>query len=247
MNAVQAMSEQEFQDYVRQANWFMRGQMDQNQKDYQLATYPRFDWDQWRGELVFSSAGTPKVVARIQVVGSLSTKAGAWLWAWANPGMLDAVKRASVLARQFGTERGITRLIQPKWPARESDAWEMTAVAAKLSNAKGAFRCPSPDGYTFMIFTDVAAVSDRKRVFGAQTCAHVLEEQRPILLVSRELDGEVLAVCGGEDDTSETVRMLTLDKLLALDPTLALLADMPDGWAAMRESEHDDWVRSKAE
>jgi hypothetical protein len=240
------MSEQEFQDYVRQANWFMRGQIDQNQKEFQLAGYHRFDWDQWRGELVFSSGGTPKVLATIQVVGSLSTKGGAWLWAWANPGMLDAVKRASVKTREFGTERGLLRLIQPKWPAKESDAWEMTAVTAKLADAKGAFKSPSPDGFTFMIFTDIRAVSDRKRIFGAQTCAHVLEQDRPILLVSRELDGEVLAVCGGEDDTPETVRMLGLDKLLDLDPTLAQLADMPDGWAAMRESDADDWVRSKA-
>jgi hypothetical protein len=45
-----------------------------------------------------------------------------------------------------------------------------------------------------------------------------------------------LALCGGENDSAETTRTLTLDKLLELDPTLSLLADMPDGW-----------VRSKAE
>ncbi len=241
------MSEQEFQDYLRQSNWQMRAQIDQNQKDFKLATYHRFDWDPWRGELVFSSAGTPKVVARIQVVGTFSSKAGSWLWAWANSGLLEPVRRAVLKTRQFGEERGVIRLIQPRWAAKESDAWEMTALTFRLAEAKGAFKCPSPDGFTFMIFTDLREVSDRKRVFGAQTCSHVLEEDKPILLLSRELDGEVLAVCGGENDTAATTRPVSLEKLLDLDPTLSLLADMPDGWVAMRESADDDWVRSKAE
>lgn len=241
------MSEQEFQDYARQANWFMRGQIDQNQKDFKLDSFPRFDWDPWRGELVFSVGGDPKVVARIQVAGTLSTKSNAWLWSWANPGMLDAVKRAALKAREFGTERGLLRLIQPKWPAKESDAWEMTAVTSKLIDAKGAFKCPSPDGFTFLVITELREVSDRKRIFGARTCAHVLEEDRPVLLLSRETNGEVLALCGGDNDTSQTLRNIPLDKLLSLDPELSLLADMPDGWVALRESPNDEWLRSKSE
>jgi hypothetical protein len=241
------MSEQEFQDYLRQANWFMRGQMDENRKAFRLDSYLRFDWDQWRGELVFSSGGTPKVVAKIQIVGSLSAKSNAWVWAWAVPGYLASVRQAVLRTKEFGTERGIIRLMQPMWAAKESDAWEMTAVTSKLAEAKGAYRCPSQDGFTYMIFTDIRTVSDRKRVFGAQTCSHVLEEDQPVLLVSRELDGEVLAVCGGENDSAATARVLPLNQLLDLDPTLALLADMPDGWVALRESPDHDWVRSKSE
>lgn len=241
------MSEQEVQDFLRQAKWFMRSLIEQNEKDFRLATYQRFDWDQWRGELVFSSGGVPKVVARIQVVGSLSTKANTWHWAWANSSLLEPVRQSVLKTKEFGTERAIIRLIQPRWAAKETDAWEMTAVTTKLTEAKGAFRSPSQDGFTFMVFTDIRTVSDRKRVFGAQTCSHVLEEDRPILLVSRELDGEVLAVCGGEDDSAATARGLTLDRLLDLDPTLAQLAGMPDGWAALRESPDHDWIRSKAE
>ncbi len=241
------MSEQEFQDLLRQANWFMRGQMEENRKAFQLDRYPRFDWDPWRGELVFSSGGVPKVVAGIQLVGTHATKSGAWLWAWANPGYPAPVRQAVLKAREFGTERGVIRLIQPKWAAKESDAWEMTAVADKLNEAKGAYRCPGQDGFTYMIFTDLRAVSDRRRVFGAQTCSHVLDDARPILLVSKERDGEVLAVCGGENDTAATTRDLPLGRLLDLDPTLGLLADLQDGWVALRESPDHEWVRSKAE
>jgi len=241
------MTEQEFQGLLQQARWFMRELMDENRKAFQLDDFKRFDWNQWRGELVFSSGGTPKVVARIQIVGSHSTKSKVWVWAWANPAFPASLRQAVLRAKGFGEERVNLRLMQAKWTATESDAWGMTAVTAKLTDAKGAYRFPSQDGFTYMIFTDIRAVTDRTRIFGARTCAHVLEEGQPILLVSRELDGEVLAVCGGENDSAATMRDLPLDRLLDLDRTLAPLADMPDGWVALRESPDHDWVRSKAE
>lgn len=240
-------SDKEVEDFLRQANWYMRSQMDQNQKDFKLDAYTRVDWHQWRGEACFSTGGVPKVVARIQLVGTLSTKANSWFWAWANAGLLDPVRHAAAKTRDFGIERGILRLMQPRWGAKDKDAWEMTAATAKLSEAKGAFRCPAQDGFAYLVFTDIRAVSDRKRVFGARTCTHVLDDDRSILLVSRESDGEVLAVCGGEDDAPETMKDITLDQLLGLDAALTSLADMPDGWVALRESSDQDWARSKAD
>jgi hypothetical protein len=240
-------SDKEVEDFLRQANWYMRSQMDQNQKDFRLDSYTRVDWHQWRGEACFSSGGVPKVVARIQLVGTLSTKANSWFWSWANAGLLDPVRQAAAKTRDFGIERGILRLMQPRWGAKDKDAWEMTAATAKVNESKGAFRCPAQDGFAYMVFSDIRAVSDRKRVFGARTCTHVLNDDRSILLVSREPDGEVLAVCGGEDDTPETMKDITLDQLLGHDASLTSLADMPDGWVALRESSDQDWARSKAE
>ena len=240
-------SDKEVEDYIRQANWYMRGLMDQNQKDFNLGAFSRFDWNMWRGELVFSNNNVPKVVARIQVAGNLSTKAKSWFWSWANAGILDPVRQAAKQTREFGIERGILRVMQPRWAAQDKDAWEMTAITTKVTDAKGAFRCPNQDGFIYLVITDIREVSDRKSIFGASTCSHVLEEDRSILLVSRELDGEVLAVCGGEDDTAESTRKIELDKLLDLDASLAALADMPDGWAAMRESGDAPWARSKSD
>jgi hypothetical protein len=241
------MSEKDFQDYVRQANWFMRNLIEENRKAFQLDSFHRFDWNPWRGELLFSSGGTPKVVAKIQVAGTLSTKSNAWTWSWADSNLPAAVTAAARKAREYGNEQAVIALITPKWAAKESDAWEMTAVTTKLIDAKGAYKCPGKDGATYLVITGIQAVSDRKRIFGAQTCTHVLNDDSPILLVSREKSGDVLALCGSENDTPEAMRDVPLDRLLDLDPTLNLLADMPDGWAAQRETADDDWARVQAE
>ena len=240
-------SDKEVEDFIRQANWFMRGLNEQVHKEFKLDGFSRFDWNQWRGELVFSSGTVPKVVARIQVAGSLSAKAKTWFWAWANAGILEPVRKSAHRTREFGIERGILRLMQPRWAAQDKDAWEMAAITTKVTDAKGSFRCPAQDGFTYLVMTEIREVSDRKRIFGASTCSHVLDDDRSIHLVSKELDGEVLAVCGGEDDTAESTRDIPLDKLIDLDGSLMALADLPDGWAAMRESADDPWVRSKSE
>lgn len=240
------MSEAEIHALKQGSNWTLKQRMDEVQKEFQLDAYPEFAWHPWRGELVFSVRGVPKVVARIQVAGTLS-RGGSWTWAWARTALPGSVREAARRAREFGEERTVLALAQPSWSAKEQDAWHMTAIACSLIDGKGAFKVPGPDASTFLVITELRTVSDRARVFGARTCAHVLEEDRPILLVSREKDGEVLAVCGGEDDTAETMRGLTLDQLLSLDPSLNALAEMPDGWAAVRDSVEHEWAPAPSE
>lgn len=241
------MSDVEIQEFRQSSNWTMRERMDKVQKEFKLDAYKQFAWDAWRGELVFANGGVPGVVAKIQVAGVLTGKKNpVWTWAWSKPDLLPPVKQASLRVRRFGEERGILALIQSGWPAQEAEAWTMTAITCRVVDGLGAFKSPGAESSAFLVFSEIRSVSDRKRVFGAQTCSHVLEEGRPILLLSREADGEVLALCGGEDDAPSAFRSLPLDRLLGLDSSLMDLADLPDGWAAVRESDGQDWVRSQA-
>lgn len=241
------MTENEFLELRQSSNWDLRELMERNRKELGLDRYTEFAWHPWRGELVWASGGVPKVVARVQVAGMLSTRNKSWTWGWALTGLPAPVRQDVLKVRQLGEERAVLSLMQPKWAAGEQDAWHMTAIACKLLDGKGAFKCPAPDGATFLVLTDLRPVSDRKRVLGASVCIHVVDEGRPVLLVAKELDGETLAVCGAEDDSTSPMLSLTLDQLLALDDAIAALADLPDGWVALRESADHDWTRSKSE
>lgn len=245
--AMNPMSEGEQLELRQSSNWEMRELMEKNRKEFGLDALPQFAWSPWRGELVWAVGGVPKVLARIQVAGILSARNRTWTWAWALQGLVDPVKQASLRVRELGEQRTVLWFSQPRWTATEQDAWQMTAITCKLSGGKGGFKCPTPEGAAFLVLTDLRSVSDRRRVFGAQACSHVLDDGRPILLVWRETEGDVLAFCGADDDTASSTRSLSLDQLLALDPSLDALADMPDGWGAFRESPDAEWVRSKSE
>jgi Family of unknown function (DUF6882) len=99
-------------------------------------------------------AGIAKVVADIQFVGSISPVSNTWLWSWDNDSVLPDVKDRVLEVRAFGERHGITELTTPKWEGDERDGWAMTAIAAKILQAKGAYRC-GRSGISFLIFTDV--------------------------------------------------------------------------------------------
>lgn len=149
------MSAEDYSKLVDESNDYLGAVLDAAKIDFKLGSYERYDWDQEKGELVFSDQGVPKVAVKIQFVGSISTKSGTWLWSWDNPSVLENIKKHVQRVRDFGKQHGISKLTTAKWEAEEVDGWEMTAIAAKLLNAKGAYRSPKDDGFTFMVFTDI--------------------------------------------------------------------------------------------
>lgn len=124
--------------------------------EYKLGEHERWDWDQETGSLIFSNDGVKAVIAKVQFVGSISTSSDTWLWSWANDTILDKVKDKIHIVREYGKENGFDALTIDKWKADEVDGWEMTSITAQLLNAKGAYRTPDKNGFTYMVITDIA-------------------------------------------------------------------------------------------
>lgn len=130
-------------------------------KEFHISSWPRWDYDLERATITFSEKGVPKVVASIQVVGTTSRAEGTWMWGWANdclpPNAIKDVKRV----REFGQIESIAELIKSELPDDEYLGWGMTAVAAKLLDAKGAYRCPDDNGFTYFVYSSIGfAASD---------------------------------------------------------------------------------------
>jgi len=77
------------------------------------------------------------------------------------------------------------------------------------------------------------------------TCAHVLEQGRPILRVTHdEDDGAWQFLCGGLHPDAAEGRLVCLGCMVGRDESLRELADLPQGWGADRDTVHDPWERS---
>ena len=144
-----------FASLVTEAVAYLQQRQDDLQSRFALGTYPRYDWDQETAQLVFSQDGRSRVVADIQFVGGVSTRSNTWLWSWANSSLMESVKGSVRPVRAYGEEHRYLKLASARWPAEEEDGWEMTAVAAYLLGAKGAYRSPKEGGSTFMVMTHV--------------------------------------------------------------------------------------------
>jgi hypothetical protein len=158
-------------------------------EEFQIASWPRWDYDLDSGTLTFSENSVPKVIASIQVVGTTSRSLGTWMWGWANDSLPPNAVEAMASVREFGRNENISELIKSELPDDEYLGWGMTAVAAKLLGARGAYWCPNDDGFTYLIYTSIGFAqgdssisgdhqlvecSDHTKGFATCLCEHLL-------------------------------------------------------------------------
>ncbi len=148
-----------WRDFVETCTTDLRLKMDRLDEAFDIARHARWDWNQDRAEIVFSNDGVPAVVATVAFVGTLSREAKTWMWSWANASLTPAVAGQMARVRDYGEALNRPHLAVPIWAADETDGWEMTAVAAHLPEAAGAYRTPSDNGFTYMVLSDVRAAA----------------------------------------------------------------------------------------
>jgi len=70
-------------------------------------------------------------------------------------------------------------------------------------------------------------------------------EGAPILMVSHDADdGGWQFLCGTTDDPADG-RIVHLEEIVAMDPTVTELADLPLGWVAVRSAAGANWTRER--
>jgi hypothetical protein len=153
------MNEKEYELFLDTCRKELKAKIAAMQHQWNLPSYPRFDFDQDKGQLIFSGAMSSVVLCEIQVVGSFSIKELTWEWAWNNPYIEDKLKIDSLALKDFGAKHGIQRLTTPNWPATEDDSWDMTAIGAHTCSASGAYRAPVGNIMIFMLIKQMTAGS----------------------------------------------------------------------------------------
>lgn len=88
---------------------------------------------------------------------------------------------------------------------------------------------------------------DQPRNCATITMQQVLNGSEPILLVSHDKDDHGWQFIGTSDTNLNDGRIVCLEHIIELDPSVLEVADMPPGWRATREYVGGPWVRLEAE
>ena len=113
----------------------------------------QWDYDLDEATLTFSDPdGRAPLELNIQVVGTTSNETSTWLWGWGNEHLPAISTGALQAAREFGRKEGLHLLTTAMLPDDESLGWKLAAIAARLLNATGAYRCPSGKGFVYVVF-----------------------------------------------------------------------------------------------
>ena len=126
---------------------------------YRLDEWQRYDYDANAGTLTFSDAAGPRVLADIQVIGTIGDED--WLWGWANANWPTLSTDGMRAVRDFGVEHDIEELTTDYL---ESDdlpglGWMLAAISARVLNAEGAYRAPSGEGAVYLLIRSIKSVS----------------------------------------------------------------------------------------
>ncbi|WP_165246434.1 DUF6882 domain-containing protein [Paludisphaera soli] len=118
--------------------------------------FERWCMDTQKGELRFTNKDGFTATCPAQAIGTYNRDDGGWLWAWANPSLPDDLKRDVFKVKAYGEERGLPLLTEPRLNlGDEARAWELAALAVKLNEAQGAYRCLLGSTAFFVSFGEV--------------------------------------------------------------------------------------------
>ncbi len=118
-------------------------------RDFKLAA-SQWTVDQDQGIIRFDRTDGALVTAPIQIVGSWNPKNEIFTWGWDHPSVQTRLRGDAERTRWFGDKHNVAELTDRTVRCTEAEAWRMTAVAAKVNAASGAYRGPTEGPVVFM-------------------------------------------------------------------------------------------------
>lgn len=147
------------QQFLSQALSQLQIQTAKNTKDWGLGSEAQWNLDMNASTLRFSFVDGRVLDAQVQVVGTYNTNNGTFLWGWDHPSVPLALRRAAQRVHDYGVEHGIERFTTRSIECTQDQAWELSAVAAKLNCASGAYRGYANGTWVYMTFDDPVVVN----------------------------------------------------------------------------------------
>jgi hypothetical protein len=127
---------------------------DKFEHEFSLTWYENWFYDQTTRLLTFST-GDEQINFKFINVGSYSEQSNTWKWSWDNDTALDRVKSPARLIKEFGHRSNFPKLAEGYFPSDEIEAWEFSAIAAKLLNGIGVYRPVNDTGLQiFLVITE---------------------------------------------------------------------------------------------
>nr|WP_294948667.1 DUF6882 domain-containing protein [uncultured Mucilaginibacter sp.] len=123
-------------------------------KVYDIDSYEEWFYDHGIGAFHFKSVDGRNLYFKYVDVGSFSSITNTWNWGWDNHTTPKHVSRALEKVKAFGQKNNFEQLTEGLVDGDDYTGWEMTAIAANLLNAIGAYRVPHEYLFIYFIFTN---------------------------------------------------------------------------------------------
>ena len=76
-------------------------------------------------------------------------------------------------------------------------------------------------------------------------CCHIMAGEESIIFASHDEDDGMWQFICRKSHSADEARIVSLENVFKLDPSIGALADMPCGFCAERESKNEKWIIKK--
>lgn len=202
---------------------------DKFQIEHNLTLYEDWFYDKTIGLLTFST-GDNQLNFKYIDVGSYSEKSKTWKWSWDNNTTLAKVKEETKLIKDFGQRSEFIKLTEGYFPSDEIEAWEFTAIAAKLLNGIGVYRPVNDLGLKiFLVITECIDNKAAQEIKDKYIECRAHEKQR-IAFVCNHLLGSSKVGFNEAFDTFEDMKLGEDDDFQAWCDECEAIRQKEGGW-----------------
>jgi hypothetical protein len=139
----------------------LRERLSALRNDWGFGAFESWELSQETGVLTFFTPDGGRVECAAQIVGTRQSADGSWEWAWHNPHVAEPLQRDARRVKAYGATHRVPQLTRGRIKVSEAAAWALTALAAKLGEAQGAY-CGSVGPTQVFIVFGPPKVSRRK-------------------------------------------------------------------------------------
>jgi hypothetical protein len=125
---------------------------------FALSRHEREDVDVDRQEVVFSTGGHPRVVARATLIGTYSLASRAFAWGGSSRNLPERARLASAELADAIPDRDMWEVSTPVLAADEPTAWALAALVCDRLAGEGVHCSRHSEGLVFLLLRGVAAV-----------------------------------------------------------------------------------------
>lgn len=149
------MADEEFDNYLQSSLDEMEEKQEILEREYGLGHHEKFVVDYESGLLTFFKNEKPVVEVSIIPVASHVPEKESLKWAWANESYPTSIRDEASFVKKLYELTGYVMFNNEALECDESMAWEVNALACKVSNSKGVYRVPHGAINVHVVVTNV--------------------------------------------------------------------------------------------
>lgn len=146
--------------FIQQSLGGLQAQQTANDRTWKMAESSKWHIDQDKGLITFSFADGKTASAPVQIVGTFNPKDSTFLWAWDHPAVKAPLRQAASATLDWARTHKLERWMSRSVACSEAQAWEFTAVTARLAGSTGAYRAATGGPVVFVVFGQVTLQPD---------------------------------------------------------------------------------------